>query len=159
MNQISKEIIINDQKIILETGKIARQANGSVFVSCEGTSILATVAGRKEAKEGQSFFPLSVNYQEKTYAAGKIPGGFFKREGRPSEKETLISRLIDRPLRPSFPDDFLNEIQVILTVVSLNPDIQTDILSMIGASAAISISDIPFNGPCLLYTSPSPRDS
>ena len=147
MNQISKEIIINDQKITLETGKIARQANGSVFVSHEGTSILATVAGRKEAKEGQSFFPLSVNYQEKTYAAGKIPGGFFKREGRPSEKETLISRLIDRPLRPSFPDDFLNEIQVILTVVSLNPDIQTDILSMIGASAAISISDIPFNGP------------
>jgi len=147
VNQISKEIIINDQKITLESGKIARQANGSVFVSCEGTSILATVAGRKEAKEGQSFFPLSVNYQEKTYAAGKIPGGFFKREGRPSEKETLISRLIDRPLRPSFPDDFLNEIQVILTVVSLNPEIQTDILSMIGASAAISISDIPFNGP------------
>ncbi len=147
MNQISKEIIINDQKIVLETGKIARQANGSVLVSCEGTTILATVAGRKEAKEGQSFFPLSVNYQEKTYAAGKIPGGFFKREGRPSEKETLISRLIDRPLRPSFPDDFLNEIQVILTVMSLNPEIQTDILSMIGASAAISISDIPFNGP------------
>ena len=112
MNQISQEIIINDQKIVLETGKIARQANGSVLVSCEGTTILATVAGRKEAKEGQSFFPLSVNYQEKTYAAGKIPGGFFKREGRPSEKETLISRLIDRPLRPSFPDDFLNEIQV-----------------------------------------------
>lgn len=147
MNQISQEIIINDQKIILETGKIARQANGSVLVSCDGTTILATVAGRKEAKEDQSFFPLSVNYQEKTYAAGKIPGGFFKREGRPSEKETLISRLIDRPLRPSFPDDFLNEIQVILTVVSLNPDIQTDVLSMIGASAAISISDIPFNGP------------
>ena len=147
MNQISQEIIINDQKIVLETGKIARQANGSVLVSCDGTTILATVAGRKEAKEGQSFFPLSVNYQEKTYAAGKIPGGFFKREGRPSEKETLISRLIDRPLRPSFPDDFLNEIQVILTVMSLNPEIQTDILSMIGASAAISISDIPFNGP------------
>jgi len=147
VNQISQEIIINDQKIVLETGKIARQANGSVLVSCEGTTILATVAGRKEAKEGQSFFPLSVNYQEKTYAAGKIPGGFFKREGRPSEKETLISRLIDRPLRPSFPDDFLNEIQVILTVMSLNPEIQTDILSMIGASAAISISDIPFNGP------------
>jgi len=147
VNQISQEIIINDQKIVLETGKIARQANGSVLVSCDGTTILATVAGRKEAKEGQSFFPLSVNYQEKTYAAGKIPGGFFKREGRPSEKETLISRLIDRPLRPSFPDDFLNEIQVILTVMSLNPEIQTDILSMIGASAAISISDIPFNGP------------
>ena len=147
MNQISQEIIINDQKIVLETGKIARQANGSVLVSCEGTTILATVAGRKEAKAGQSCFPLSLNYQEKTYAAGKIPGGFFKREGRPSEKETLISRLIDRPLRPSFPDDFLNEIQVILTVMSLNPEIQTDILSMIGASAAISISDIPFNGP------------
>jgi len=147
VNQISQEIIINDQKIVLETGKIARQANGSVVVSSEGTTILATVAGRKEAKEGQSFFPLSVNYQEKTYAAGKIPGGFFKREGRPSEKETLISRLIDRPLRPSFPDDFLNEIQVVLTVMSLNPEIQTDILSMIGASAAISISDIPFNGP------------
>ena len=147
MNQKSQEIIINDHKIVLETGKIARQANGSVLVSCEGTTILATVAGRKEAKEDQSFFPLSVNYQEKTYAAGKIPGGFFKREGRPTEKETLISRLIDRPLRPSFPDDFLNEIQVILTVVSLNPEIQTDILSMIGASAAISISDIPFNGP------------
>ena len=95
MNQISKEIIINDQKITIETGKIARQANGSVFVSCEGTSILATVAAKKDASPNQSWFPLSVNYQEKTYAAGKIPGGFFKREGRPSEKETLISRLID----------------------------------------------------------------
>ena len=147
MNQISKEIIINDQKITIETGKIARQANGSVFVSCEGTSILATVAAKKDASPNQSWFPLSVNYQEKTYAAGKIPGGFFKREGRPSEKETLISRLIDRPLRPSFPDGFLNEVQVIITVVSLNPEVQTDILSMIGASAALSISDIPFNGP------------
>jgi len=147
VNQISKEIIINDQKITIETGKIARQANGSVFVSCEGTSILATVAAKKDASPNQSWFPLSVNYQEKTYAAGKIPGGFFKREGRPSEKETLISRLIDRPLRPSFPDGFLNEVQVIITVVSLNPEVQTDILSMIGASAALSISDIPFNGP------------
>ena len=147
MNQISKEIIINDQKVTIETGKIARQANGSVFVSCEGTSILATVAAKKDASPNQSWFPLSVNYQEKTYAAGKIPGGFFKREGRPSEKETLISRLIDRPLRPSFPDGFLNEVQVIITVVSLNPEVQTDILSMIGASAALSISDIPFNGP------------
>ena len=100
MNQISKEIIINDQKITLETGKVARQANGAVLASCEGTTVLATVVAKKEAKENQSFFPLSVNYQEKTYAAGKIPGGFFKREGRPSEKETLISRLIDRPLRP-----------------------------------------------------------
>jgi len=147
VNQISKEIIINDQKVTIETGKIARQANGSVFVSCEGTSILATVAAKKDASPNQSWFPLSVNYQEKTYAAGKIPGGFFKREGRPSEKETLISRLIDRPLRPSFPDGFLNEVQVIITVVSLNPEVQTDILSMIGASAALSISDIPFNGP------------
>ena len=147
MNQISKEIIINDQKVTIETGKIARQSNGSVFVSCEGTSILATVAAKKDASPNQSWFPLSVNYQEKTYAAGKIPGGFFKREGRPSEKETLISRLIDRPLRPSFPDGFLNEVQVIITVVSLNPEVQTDILSMIGASAALSISDIPFNGP------------
>ncbi|MBF42160.1 MAG: polyribonucleotide nucleotidyltransferase, partial [Gammaproteobacteria bacterium] len=145
MNQISKEIIINDQKITLETGKIARQANGAVLASCDGTTVLATVAAKKEAKENQSFFPLSVNYQEKTYAAGKIPGGFFKREGRPSEKETLISRLIDRPLRPSFRDDFLNEVQVVLTVMSLNPEVQTDVISMIAASAALSISDIPFN--------------
>ena len=147
MNQISKEIIINDQKITLETGKIARQANGAVLASCDGTTVLATVAAKKEAKENQSFFPLSVNYQEKTYAAGKIPGGFFKREGRPSEKETLISRLIDRPLRPSFRDDFLNEVQVVITVMSLNPEVQTDVISMIAASAALSISDIPFNGP------------
>ena len=147
MNKITKEIIINDQKVTIETGKIARQANGSVFVSCEGTSILATVAAKKEASPDQSWFPLTVNYQEKTYAAGRIPGGFFKREGRPSEKETLISRLIDRPLRPSFPNGFLNDVQVIITVVSLNPEVQTDILSLIGASAALSISDIPFNGP------------
>ena len=147
MNKITKEIIINDQKVTIETGKIARQANGSVFVSCEGTSILATVAAKKDASPNQSWFPLTVNYQEKTYAAGRIPGGFFKREGRPSEKETLISRLIDRPLRPSFPNGFLNDVQVIITVVSLNPEVQTDILSLIGASAALSISDIPFNGP------------
>ena len=147
MNKITKEIIINDQKVTIETGKIARQANGSVFVSCEGTSILATVAAKRDASPDQSWFPLTVNYQEKTYAAGRIPGGFFKREGRPSEKETLISRLIDRPLRPSFPNGFLNDVQVIITVVSLNPEVQTDILSLIGASAALSISDIPFNGP------------
>ena len=147
MNKITKEIIINDQKVTIETGKIARQANGSVFVSCEGTSILATVAAKRDASPDQSWFPLSVNYQEKTYAAGRIPGGFFKREGRPSEKETLISRLIDRPLRPSFPNGFLNDVQVIITVVSLNPEVQTDILSLIGASAALSISDIPFHGP------------
>jgi polyribonucleotide nucleotidyltransferase len=147
VNKITKEIIINDQKVTIETGKIARQANGSVFVSCEGTSILATVAAKRDASPDQSWFPLTVNYQEKTYAAGRIPGGFFKREGRPSEKETLISRLIDRPLRPSFPNGFLNDVQVIITVVSLNPEVQTDILSLIGASAALSISDIPFHGP------------
>ena len=147
MSEISKKILFGDQEVIIETGKIARQANGSVMITCDGTTILATVAARKEAKPNQSFFPLSVNYQEKTYAAGKIPGGFFKREGRPSEKETLISRLIDRPLRPSFPKGFMNEVQVILTVMSLNPEVQTDVIAMIGASAALSISDLPFNGP------------
>ena len=147
MNEISKKILFGDQEILIETGKIARQANGSVMITCDGTTILATVAARKEAKPNQSFFPLSVNYQEKTYAAGKIPGGFFKREGRPSEKETLISRLIDRPLRPSFPKGFMNEVQVILTVMSLNPEVQTDVIAMIGASAALSISDLPFSGP------------
>ena len=147
MSEISKKILLGDQEILIETGKIARQANGSVMITCDGTTILATVAARKEAKPNQSFFPLSVNYQEKTYAAGKIPGGFFKREGRPSEKETLISRLIDRPLRPSFPKGFMNEVQVILTVMSLNPEVQTDVIAMIGASAALSISDLPFSGP------------
>ena len=147
MNEISKKILLGDQEILIETGKIARQANGSVMITCDGTTILATVAARKEAKPNQNFFPLQVNYQEKTYAAGKIPGGFFKREGRPSEKETLISRLIDRPLRPSFPKGFMNEVQVILTVMSLNPEVQTDVIAMIGASAALSISDLPFNGP------------
>lgn len=147
MSEISKKILLGDQELLIETGKIARQANGSVMITCDGTTILATVAARKEANPNQSFFPLSVNYQEKTYAAGKIPGGFFKREGRPSEKETLISRLIDRPLRPSFPKGFMNEVQVILTVMSLNPEVQTDVIAMIGASAALSISDLPFNGP------------
>jgi polyribonucleotide nucleotidyltransferase len=147
VSEISKKILLGDQELLIETGKIARQANGSVMITCDGTTILATVAARKEANPNQSFFPLSVNYQEKTYAAGKIPGGFFKREGRPSEKETLISRLIDRPLRPSFPKGFMNEVQVILTVMSLNPEVQTDVIAMIGASAALSISDLPFNGP------------
>jgi len=147
VSEISKKILLGDQEILIETGKIARQANGSIMITCDGTTILATVAARKEAKPNQNFFPLQVNYQEKTYAAGKIPGGFFKREGRPSEKETLISRLIDRPLRPSFPKGFMNEVQVILTVMSLNPEVQTDVIAMIGASAALSISDLPFNGP------------
>ena len=147
MKITSKTIPFAGKNLVLETGKIARQAHGSILASCEGTSILVTVVARKEAKPEQSFFPLSVHYQEKTYAAGKIPGGFFKREGRPSEKETLISRLIDRPLRPSFPKGFMNEVQVIATLLSLNPEVQTDIVAMIGASAALSISGIPFNGP------------
>jgi polyribonucleotide nucleotidyltransferase len=147
METTSKTIPLAGKNLVLETGKIARQAHGSILASCEGTSILVTVVARKEANPEQSFFPLSVHYKEKTYAAGKIPGGFFKREGRPSEKETLISRLIDRPLRPSFPKGFMNEVQVIATLLSLNPEVQTDIVAMIGASAALSISGIPFNGP------------
>ncbi|MCX7218617.1 MAG: polyribonucleotide nucleotidyltransferase, partial [Burkholderiales bacterium] len=126
---------------------IARQASGAVLVSIEDTVILATVVAKKDAKPGQDFFPLTVDYMEKTYAAGRIPGGFFKREGRPSEKETLTSRLIDRPIRPLFPEGYLNEVQVIIHVLSVNPEIDPDIAAMIGASAAICISGIPFNGP------------
>ena len=147
MKVISKTIPFGDQKIVIETGKIARQAHGSVVISSGGTSILVTVVAKREPNPGQSFFPLGVHYQEKTYAAGKIPGGFFKREGRPSEKETLISRLIDRPLRPLFPKGFMNEVQVIATLLSMDPEIQTDVIAMIGASAALAISGIPFNGP------------
>ena len=147
MKVISKTIALGDQEIVIESGKIARQANGSVVISTGGTSILVTVVAKREPNPGQAFFPLGVHYQEKTYAAGKIPGGFFKREGRPSEKETLISRLIDRPLRPLFPKGFMNEVQVIATLLSMDPEIQTDILAMIGASAALAISGIPFNGP------------
>jgi polyribonucleotide nucleotidyltransferase len=144
---ISKTISFGDQEIVIESGKIARQAHGSVVVSSGGTSILVTVVAKREPNPGQSFFPLGVHYQEKTYAAGKIPGGFFKREGRPTEKETLISRLIDRPLRPLFPKGFMNEVQVIATLMSMNPEVQTDILAMIGSSAALALSGIPFNGP------------
>jgi len=133
--------------VTLETGVVARQATAAVMASMDDTSVLVTVVGKKEAKADQDFFPLTVNYQEKTYAAGKIPGGFFKREGRPSENETLIARLIDRPIRPLFPEGFKNEVQVVITVVSSNPDIPTDIISMIGTSAALAISGIPFNGP------------
>ena len=147
MKVISKTIPFGDQNIVIESGKIARQAHGSVLISSGGTSILVTVVAKREPKPGQSFFPLGVYYQEKTYAAGKIPGGFFKREGRPSEKETLVSRLIDRPLRPLFPKGFMNEVQVIATLLSMDPEIQTDVIAMIGASAALSISGIPFNGP------------
>ena len=147
MNKITKTFQYGEQTVVLETGAIARQADGAVLVSMSDTSVLVTAVARKEAVEGRDFFPLTVNYQEKTYAAGKIPGGFFKREGRPSEKETLTCRLIDRPLRPLFPKTFTNEVQVIATVVSLNPDVDPDIPSLIGASAALAIAGVPFNGP------------
>lgn len=135
------------QDVTLETGAIARQATGAVLISMGETQILATVVGAKNVKPGQSFFPLSVHYQEKTYAAGKIPGGYFKREGRPTEKETLTSRLIDRPIRPLFPNGFMNEVQVVLTVMSASKTHDSDIAAMLGASAALAISGIPFNGP------------
>merc|ERR1712170_103250 len=144
---ITKTFQYGQHTVTLETGVIARQATAAVMASMDDTSVLVTVVGKKEAKADQDFFPLTVNYQEKTYAAGKIPGGFFKREGRPSEGETLTARLIDRPIRPLFPEGFKNEVQVVVTVVSANPEIPTDIISMIGMSAALAISGIPFNGP------------
>jgi polyribonucleotide nucleotidyltransferase len=145
--KVTKTFQYGQHTVTLETGEIARQASGAVLVSVEDTVILATVVARKDAKPGQDFFPLTVDYVEKTYAAGRIPGGFFKREGRPSEKETLTSRLIDRPIRPLFPEGYLNEVQVILHVLSVNPDIDPDIPAMIGASAALCVAGIPFNGP------------
>lgn len=147
MNPIIQEFEYGGQTVTLETGRIARQASGAVLVTIGETSVLATAVAAREAKPGQGFFPLTVNYQEKTYAAGKIPGGFFKREGRPSEKETLTSRLIDRPIRPLFPKGFKNEVQVILTVMSSEKDVDPDIAALIGASAALAISGAPFNGP------------
>jgi polyribonucleotide nucleotidyltransferase len=135
------------QQLTLETGEIARQASGAVLVSMEDTVVLVTVVGKKKADSNKDFLPLTVDYQERTYAAGKIPGGFFKREGRPSEKEILTSRLIDRPIRPLFPDGFYNEIQVVATVMSSNSEVDSDILAMIGTSAALAVSGIPFNGP------------
>jgi len=133
--------------ITIETGEVARQASGAVVVSMDDTVVLATVVARKEAKPGQDFFPLTVDYMEKFYAAGRIPGGFFKREGRPTERETLIARLTDRPLRPLFPEGFYNEVQVALQVLSVNPEVDSDIPALIGASAALAISGIPFAGP------------
>ncbi len=147
MTPITKTFQYGKHTVTLETGVIARQASAAVLASMDDTSVLVTVVGKKEAKPDQDFFPLTVNYQEKTYAAGKIPGGFFKREGRPSENETLTARLIDRPIRPLFPEGFKNEVQVVITVVSSNPEIPADIISMIGTSAALAISGIPFNGP------------
>ena len=147
MNSIKKTFQYGEHEVSLETGAIARQADGAVLVNMAETIVLVTAVGRKAADPGRDFFPLTVNYQEKTYAAGKIPGGFFKREGRPSEKETLVCRLIDRPIRPLFPKGFKNEVQVIATVISLNPDVDSDIPALIGASAALAISGMPFAGP------------
>jgi polyribonucleotide nucleotidyltransferase len=144
---VKKVVQYGDHAVTLESGAIARQASGSVMVSMGDTTVMVTVVGKKEADEGRDFFPLTVNYQERTYAAGKIPGGFFKREGRPSEKETLTSRLIDRPIRPLFPKGFTNEVQIIATVVSLDKEIDPDIPAIIGASAATVIAGLPFNGP------------
>ncbi|MHB1749440.1 MAG: polyribonucleotide nucleotidyltransferase [Acidithiobacillus sp.] len=147
MTIIRKEVDFGGRRLQLETGRMARQADGAVLVSSGDTVVLVTAVGRREVKPGQDFFPLTVNYQEKAYAAGKIPGGFFKREGRPAEKETLTSRLIDRPIRPLFPKGFMNEVQVIATVLSVDRDNDPDILALVGASAALAISGIPFNGP------------
>ena len=147
LNPITKKFQFGQHTVTLETGAIARQATAAVMASMDDTCVLVSVVGKKEAKEGQDFFPLTVNYQERTYAAGKIPGSFFKREGRPSEEETLIARLIDRPIRPLFPEGFTNEVQVIITVISVNPEIAPDIISLIGTSAALAISGMPFSGP------------
>lgn len=146
-NKVSKSFMFGQHEVTLTTGEIARQASGAVVVQMGDTVILATVVAKKETKPGQDFFPLTVDYIEKAYAAGKFPGGFFKREGRPSEHETLTSRLIDRPIRPLFPDGFFNEVQVIIHVLSVDPEVNPDIPSMIGASAALTISGIPFKGP------------
>ncbi|MEQ1516117.1 MAG: polyribonucleotide nucleotidyltransferase, partial [Usitatibacteraceae bacterium] len=147
MKAIKKSFQYGRHTVTLETGEIARQADGAVLVSMDDTVVLVTCVARTEVKQGQDFFPLTVDYQEKSFAAGKIPGGFFKREGRPSEKEILTSRLIDRPLRPLFPDGFYNEVQIIATVLSSDPEIDSDIPAMIGASAAVMLSGLPFEGP------------
>ncbi len=147
VNPVKKTFQYGRHEVTLETGEIARQATGAVIVSMDDTVVLVTVVAKNEVKPGQDFFPLTVDYMEKTYAAGRIPGGFFKREGKPTEKETLTSRLIDRPIRPLFPDGFFNEVQVIATVVSANAEVDSDIPAMLGASAALALSGLPFNGP------------
>jgi polyribonucleotide nucleotidyltransferase len=147
LNHIKKSLIWGRHRLVLETGEIARQASGAVMVSMEDTVVLVTVVGKRQAQAGKDFLPLTVDYQERTYAAGKIPGGFFRREGRPSEKEILTCRLIDRPIRPLFPDGFYNEVQVVATVLSSNNEIDSDIPAMIGTSAALALSGIPFSGP------------
>ena len=145
--KVTKTFQWGQHTVTLETGEIARQSTGAVMCSMDDTVVLATVVAKTDAKAGQDFFPLTVDYIEKTYAAGRIPGSFFKREGRPSELEVLTSRLIDRPIRPLFPEAFFNEVQVVVHVLSLNPEVQADIAAMIGTSAALAISGIPFNGP------------
>jgi polyribonucleotide nucleotidyltransferase len=147
LNPTKKTFTLGDHQVTFETGEIARQAHGAVLCTIDDTVVLATVVGAKEPKAGQDWFPLTVDYAERTYAAGKIPGGFFKREGRPSEKETLTSRLIDRPIRPLFPDGFFNEVQVVAQVLSLNPEVDSDIPAILAVSAALTLSGIPFNGP------------
>lgn len=147
MNSVSKSFQYGKHTVTLETGRIARQASGAVVCSMGDTQVLCTVVAAKDAKPGQDFFPLTVNYQERSYATGRIPGGFFRREGRPTEKETLTSRLIDRPIRPLFPDGFKNEVQVVATVMSANKDVDPDIVALIGCSAALAISGVPFSGP------------
>ena len=142
-----EEIDWAGRKLVLETGRIARQADGAVLATYGETTVLATVVGLKSPKPGQDFFPLTVNYQEKAFAAGRIPGGYFKREGRPSEKETLVSRLIDRPIRPLFPEGYRNDTQVVITVLSHDLENDPDILAMVATSAALTISGIPFMGP------------
>ncbi|MGD8340273.1 MAG: polyribonucleotide nucleotidyltransferase, partial [Gammaproteobacteria bacterium] len=145
--KVTRSFKFGAHDVTIDTGVIARQADGAVMVNMNDTVVLVTAVGEKSDQSGRDFFPLTVNYQEKTYAAGRIPGGFFKREGRPSEKETLTSRLIDRPIRPLFPDGFAREVQVIATVVSVNPDVDPDIPALLGASAALSLSGLPFLGP------------
>jgi polyribonucleotide nucleotidyltransferase len=146
-NIVKKTFAYGERQVTLETGEVARQASGAVVVNMDETVVLVTVVAARNAKPGQDFFPLTVDYQEKFYAAGRIPGGFFKREGRPSEKETLTSRLIDRPIRPLFPEGFYNEVQIVATVLSLNPEVDPDVPALIGASAALAISGLPFSGP------------
>src|SRR3954464_8249737 len=146
-NKVTKTFQWGQHTVTLETGEIARQSGGAVVVNIDDTMVLATVVAAKNPKPGQDFFPLTVDYIEKTYAAGKIPGSFFKREGRPSELETLTSRLIDRPLRPLFPEGFYNEVQIVVHVMSLDPEVSADIAALIGSSAALAISGIPFAGP------------
>ncbi|MGH8499109.1 MAG: polyribonucleotide nucleotidyltransferase, partial [Methylococcales bacterium] len=147
MAKVTKTFQYGQHQVKLETGEIARQAGGAVIVTMADTVVLVTAVGNKNAKEGLDFFPLTVDYQEKFYAGGRIPGGFFKREGRATERETLTSRLIDRPVRPLFPEGFHHEVQIIATVLSMNPEVAADIPAMIGTSAALVLSGLPFGGP------------